>query len=128
MRHYLMTTDEHFTKAVNGATQHLHAWGRTESQPQVSAQRKTPGLPGYAAQCDATRSERVAATGFEHIAKTSGKTAKLESRDAKCDARLSDDQNLAVVVDAWPNLTAIDRRAILKIVAHAKTLEATLNR
>ena len=72
MRHYLMTTDEHFESALKGdaqvaqnAAQQAHARSGSTSQSRQPAQEKTPVLPGYAGGCDSTRPAEVAGTGFE---------------------------------------------------------------
>ena len=72
MRHYLMTTDEHFAAAIGGdgkaahkAAQHAHASNRTDSQSQPSAQEKTPALLRFATSCDTVQKARVAGAGFE---------------------------------------------------------------
>ena len=61
MRHYLMTTDEHFESAVRGepkaaqkAAQHAHVRRRTEPQTVGTAHEKTPVLPGFASGSDST--------------------------------------------------------------------------
>jgi hypothetical protein len=80
MRHYLMTTDEHFeaaikgeptadkggsTKAAQNAAQSAHAGERRELQTALAAHEKTPVLPGLASGCDSTLPPKVAGTGFE---------------------------------------------------------------
>ncbi len=51
-RHYLMTTDEDFTKAAHNPTQHAPAQGGMETKPNVATIEKTPVLQGRAASCD----------------------------------------------------------------------------
>jgi len=72
MRHYLMTTDEHFAMAVRGvgeaaqkAAQQAHAMGRKEPHAEVVAHGKTPVLPGFARSCDYTQPPKMAGAGFE---------------------------------------------------------------
>lgn len=80
MRHYLMTTNEHFeaalksddsltetgdTKAAHKAAQQAHARERSEPQGAMAAHKKTPALPGSASGCDLTRPLEVAGAGFE---------------------------------------------------------------
>jgi integrase len=80
MRHYLMTTDEHFAAAVKGddpaaevvtgevaqkAAQQAHAAERMEPQPATAAQEKTPVLPGLANSCDFSQLSGIAEEGFE---------------------------------------------------------------
>ena len=72
MRHYLMTTDEHFDAAVRGdaqaaqkAAQSAHAMDRTEPQSKLTAHEKTPVLPGIADSCDSMQLPQMAGTGFE---------------------------------------------------------------
>ena len=70
MRHYLMTTDEHFEAAVRGTTkaaQYAHAIARTEPQAEVAAHEKTPVLPEFAGSCDFVQPPEVAGTGFEPV-------------------------------------------------------------
>lgn len=66
MRHYLMTTDEHFNAAVKGdepaeekaaqkAAQSAHAMERREPQAAMAAHEKTPVLPGLASSCDSSQ-------------------------------------------------------------------------
>ncbi len=77
MRHYLMTTDEHFAAAVKGAAefepqkaahnpaQHTYAASRGVSHRSGIAQQKTPGMPGFANRRDLPRRCEVAEEGFE---------------------------------------------------------------
>lgn len=72
MKHYLMTTDEHFAAAVQGkgeaaqkAAQQCAAVRRIDSQAVGAAHKKTPVLPGLASSCDSTLPPEVAGTGFE---------------------------------------------------------------
>jgi integrase len=80
MRHYLMTTDEHFAAAVKGddpaaegltgeaaqnAAQQAHAGHRGESQPNNAAHKKTPVVLGLASSCDTTQLPGMAGAGFE---------------------------------------------------------------
>ena len=67
MRHYLMTTDEHFEAAVRGtpeasqkAAQHAHVKRREEPQSELVAREKTPVLPGFAGTCDGMQLPQVA--------------------------------------------------------------------
>ncbi len=84
MRHYLMTTDEHFAAAVKGdepateavageaaqkAAQHAHAGERTEPQLAMAAQEKTPVLLGLASSGDTTRLPGIVRAGFEPATK-----------------------------------------------------------
>ena len=80
MRHYLMTTDEHFAAAVKGdepaaevvpgkatqkAAQQAHVLGCSESQAVRAAHKKTPVLLGLASSCDTTQLPGMAGAGFE---------------------------------------------------------------
>jgi len=81
MRHYLMTTDEHFDAAVKGdgteaaqnPAQHAHAENSGESHGASSAHKKAPALQGLTrilATCgqsplSAAKSLEMAGTGFE---------------------------------------------------------------
>jgi integrase len=80
MRHYLMTTDEHFAaalkvdepaaeavadKAAQKAAQQAHAGTRTESQTLKAAQEKTPVMLGFASNCESTQLPGMAGAGFE---------------------------------------------------------------
>ncbi len=80
MRHYLMTTDEHFSSAVRGdgniagpaaseaaqnAAQQAHAGFRSESQAANPAHKKTPVVLGFARSCDSTQLLGMAGAGFE---------------------------------------------------------------
>ncbi len=80
MRHYLMTTDEHFAAAAKGdepaakgagdkaaqnAAQHAHAEHRGESQPMDAAHKKTPVLLGLASSRDFSPLLGIAEEGFE---------------------------------------------------------------
>lgn len=86
MRHYLMTTDEHFETAVKGdaeaqegpqteavqkATQNpaqqAHAASSLGSQTATIAQKQTPALPGFAAGCGLPQPAKMAGTGFEPV-------------------------------------------------------------
>jgi integrase len=82
MRHYLMTTDQHFDAAVKGddeaptiapikaaqnPAQHAHAASRSDSQTADTAHKKTPGLPGLASCCDSSQPLEMAGTGFEPV-------------------------------------------------------------
>jgi integrase len=80
MRHYLMTTDEHFATAVGGdgrtpeptpakaaqkAAQHAHVSTRSDSQPTLTANEKTPDLPGFAGSGEIVLLPKVAGAGLE---------------------------------------------------------------
>ena len=80
MRHYLMTTDEHFAAAVKAdeptaegvageaaqnAAQRAHAGHRRESQATKAAQEKTPVLLGLASSGDTTQLLGIAEEGLE---------------------------------------------------------------
>ena len=72
LRHYLMTTEEHFEMAVRGtakATQNpaqsVHATERRDSQTKPVAHKKTPVLQGSADSCDVVQLPQMAGTGFE---------------------------------------------------------------
>ncbi len=91
LRHYLMTTKEHFEAAVKGdeprdevatgrsngegagddtkaaqkAAQSAHVSGRSDSHEQSSAHEKPRTLPGFANSCDSVQVFRLAGTGFE---------------------------------------------------------------
>jgi hypothetical protein len=77
MRHYLMTTDEHFAAAVKAdeeavtgeaaqkAAQQVHAENRGGSQPSRAGHQKTPVVLGLAMSCDTTQLLQVAEEGFE---------------------------------------------------------------
>ncbi len=74
MRHYLMTTDDHFKAAVSGdreaaqkAAQQAHATTGREPQPALAAHEKTPDLQRSALSCDTLLIRGVAATGFEPV-------------------------------------------------------------
>jgi hypothetical protein len=69
MRHYLMTTQQHFDAALRDgepladhrdekvaqkAAQQAHVVTRNEPQPASVAHEKTPVLPGFASGCDST--------------------------------------------------------------------------
>ena len=74
MRHYLMTTDEHFETAIKddrqaaqNAAQQAHAKGGSKSQNKQPAHEKTPVFPGCASKCEGTQLLEVAGTGFEPV-------------------------------------------------------------
>ena len=81
LRHYLMTTDDHFAAAVKGETnaaqnaaQHAHVSGSSKSQSDSTAQQKTPVLPGFVSGCDDMRTTQMAGTGIELPLVFNGKT------------------------------------------------------
>lgn len=70
MRHYLMTTDEHFQKAIDGsalrkAVQSGAAKPRQLLQSQKPVNTKTPCLQGVASSGDSWPDEKIAVEGFE---------------------------------------------------------------
>ena len=80
MRHYLMTTDEHFaaavkncepsaevaeSKAAQKAAQQAHVESRNKSQPTNAAHKKTPALLGLASSCESMQLLGMAGAGFE---------------------------------------------------------------
>ena len=77
MRHYLMTTDEHFQSATEGeqnittpkalqkAAQSVHETPRNSQQVNTPAQEKTPVLQGLACSCESLQVQGIAGTGFE---------------------------------------------------------------
>ena len=67
-KHYLQVTDEHFhaaTKVAQNAAQQVHAEGRTDSQTEKPAHKKTPVLPGNANSCDLVHTCTVPPEGLE---------------------------------------------------------------
>jgi len=75
MRHYLMTTNEHFEAAVKGdetkaaqkAAQQAHVLTRNEPQAAKAAHEKTPVLPGCAVLCESVQSTKVEDRGLEPL-------------------------------------------------------------
>lgn len=84
MRHYLMTTDEHFDAAVKGdgaaaqaaekassgkvaqnPAQRAHAGCRSDSRSSKSAHKNTPAMLGLASSSDSTQLPGMAGTRFE---------------------------------------------------------------
>ncbi len=72
MRHYLMTTDQHFEAALLGppkAAQNPAQQAAEESgndmQAAPLAHKKTPGFPGSASACTVVQTSKVAGAGFE---------------------------------------------------------------
>jgi len=80
LRHYLMTTDEHFETAIRGeaeatadgtdsetkkAAQQAHATERREPQTAKASPKKTPVLPGFADSCETMQLPVVAEEGLE---------------------------------------------------------------
>ena len=72
MRHYLMTTDEHFDAAVRGqekatrkAAQYTSETAEIGLQVMEPENAKAPVLPGLASYCGLLRDTEVAGTGFE---------------------------------------------------------------
>lgn len=83
MQHYLMTTDEHFARALDtgesanaaaetsgvsvaqNTAQQVHARTRSEQQSEPTAHAKAPGLPGLASRGDLPQLVEMAGTGFE---------------------------------------------------------------
>ena len=75
LKHYLMTTDEHFDKAVNGdrekatqkATQHTHAMGRKEPQEKSVEPEKPRELQGFAPSCETVQNAGLEDRGLEPL-------------------------------------------------------------
>ena len=72
-----------------------------------------------------TEAKNLAAQqGFEHLAKSTGKTGHYQTGDAQSDAFLVDsgpiDADLASVIDAWPTLARSVRQSIVKLVTGAE--------
>jgi integrase len=73
MRHYLMTTDEHFAKATEEVgqkttqktTQQARASAGNASRPRVTASSKALVLQGFASECDSFRAQGLAEAGLE---------------------------------------------------------------
>ena len=80
MRHYLMTTDQHFESAIRGdksaanqhsqkatqnPTQRVPDLSRNDPHELLPVNAKTPVFPGYAGHCELTQSPKVAGAGFE---------------------------------------------------------------
>ena len=72
MRHYLMTTDEHFDAAVRGGekaaqkeAQYTSETAETGLQAMGPENAKAPVLPGLASNCGFLRNPEMAGTGFE---------------------------------------------------------------
>jgi integrase len=82
MRHYLMTTDEHFDaavkcddkaaeattpKAAQKAAQHAYAETRGDSHANLPAHKKALVLPAFAVSSDTMQNQGMAGTGFEPV-------------------------------------------------------------
>ena len=74
MRHYLMTTDEHFkaavrgdTKEVQNAAQQAHAVDCLEAQPVLAKREKKPVFPELASSCDLMQLPQMEDRGFEPL-------------------------------------------------------------
>lgn len=78
MKHYLMTTDEHFARAIEGdvecgakaaqkAAQQTHAKGRMESQVETPAHEKAPVLLGSAVSCGTLQKPGMEDRGLEPL-------------------------------------------------------------
>jgi len=80
LRHYLMTTDEHFAAAIKGdgltgttgspkaaqnVAQSVHVSGRNGSQADSTAQEKTPVLQGHSSPCDLVHKCSMELDGLE---------------------------------------------------------------
>ncbi len=72
MKHYLMTTDDHFNTAIRGDSkvaqnpaQQAHAMGCWEPQEAQAALKETPEFPGFAKSCHSVRMAGLAEEGFE---------------------------------------------------------------
>lgn len=73
--HYLMTTDEHFAKAVAGnvqnpkatqkAAQQIAEMGGNGKKAETPAHEKTPVLPGFAKGCGKLPGRRIGPEGLE---------------------------------------------------------------
>jgi hypothetical protein len=139
MRHYLMTTDEHFeadlkgddeasekskAKAAQKTAQHAHAMERNEQQAAGAAHEKAPGLPGLAAHRDFSQQAGMAGTGFEAPLENTGNSSGSDQSGAESGAlgarEAPLDPELAVVVDAWPALPDAIKAGILALVRATK--------
>lgn len=139
MRHYLMTTDEHFESAVRGTdeaaqnpAQQAHAEARGEPQAVGAAHEKTPALPGFAGSRDSSRKPGMAGTGIELPPKSSGKLGVHSQSGAESGARGArngpsrpspepiepalSDARLAALVNAWPALPEPIRAAVESLI------------
>ena len=70
MKHYLMTTDEHFDQAAGvqpKAAQQTRAPSSMGSQANTEEHEKTPVLPGSAASCGRLPQEKVEDRGLEPL-------------------------------------------------------------
>ncbi|MCC7085747.1 MAG: hypothetical protein IT427_12160 [Pirellulales bacterium] len=81
-------------------------------------------MPGFARNSDLSLPPKVAATGFEPPADSSGKTPILGQGGAECGAlgerKAPIGPELAAVVDAWPMLPTDTKLTILVLIGAAK--------
>lgn len=150
LRHYLMTTKEHFEAAVKGdepkdktatgrskgddtadetkaaqkAAQSAHAGPRGDSQPPSCAHEKTPVLLGLANSCDTIQMFRVAEEGLEPTSHSTGNTIDPPQGGAKSGALGAQngplDPDLAAIVKAWPTLPEPIKAGIVAMIGAAK--------
>ena len=66
-KNYLQVTDGHFTKATQNPTQSESAKGGKGSPNELTAQKKTPVLPGIPSSCENMQQRLVGGTGFEPV-------------------------------------------------------------
>ena len=97
---------------------------RTGSQPDPTAQEKTPVLQGSAAECDVVPVASVPPEGLEQSADSPRRVQVSETAGAKSGAVDREngpiDSDLDTVIDAWHSLPPDTRTAILAIVAAAQ--------
>ena len=129
-------TDEHFEQAAQKAAQQAHATARNEPQAQPAAHENPPVLLGSASSCETLQNRGVGDTGLEPVTPSlsssgpsivSGYNKELRAaQSAACtractsDAEIAHDKSfdddLAVLIDAWPSLPPAVRQSIVKLV------------
>ena len=86
LKHYLMTTDDHFAKAVDGdqkkATQHMHASGRKEPQEKSEEPQEPRELPVLAPSCETVQNGEVEDRGLEPHGFSTGKNGVASQSEA----------------------------------------------
>jgi hypothetical protein len=111
-KHYLQTTDEHFAKAAQNAAHNTTQLVGTDRQ----ASERECEIPEEFSKCRMPVVFEMGDTGPESIADSSGKTQDSATGGTESGTL---DEDLLMIVEAWPSLPLHSRRIIIGMARKA---------
>jgi len=113
-KHYLQVTDEHYKSALQKALHSSATKGHIAGLAKRQETQKALENKGFGSECASCTSVQVAEEGLELSTNPPKNTRFSDSRAAKC-AALGDD-DLARLVDVWPELPEDIRKQIIDLM------------